>query len=95
MSIKVEAKVYSDGRIDLTTLNEQDDIPFPQKIYQQVIYTQEHVIKQALIDLGWTPPPTGPLIVALKNSLYVLERSGLDTQEVRLVINQLKEALKQ
>jgi len=52
--VRIEAEVYKDGRI-IT------DIVFPDDMLnsrmKQIIDTRDEQVKEALIKLGWTPPP--------------------------------------
>lgn len=53
MSAKVFSEVMEDGRISINT-------DLGGQIYRRVIDTEDHVLRQALVSLGWTPPDEPP-----------------------------------
>lgn len=53
--ITVKTTPYPDGRIVQEITND-----LAHELVRQVIDTQEAHIRQALIQLGWTPPAAGP-----------------------------------
>lgn len=55
MTIDVRTSVYPEGLIVTEVI---EDLGFyRERIMRQVVATKDHQIREALIKLGWTPPP--------------------------------------
>lgn len=51
-SFEVSTQVRADG-----TILQETYVPMIQQVIRTVVRTQEEQLRQALLDLGWTPPP--------------------------------------
>jgi hypothetical protein len=52
---KVETRPYAEGIIEQEVVAETDGIR--QTIWRGIMNTRDRHIREALIQLGWTPPP--------------------------------------
>ena len=58
MKINVTTRPYADGTIEQeTSFDYGEELDLRAHVTKQVMRTQDAQIRQALIDLGWTPPP--------------------------------------
>lgn len=57
MKMQVDAKVWADGQIDLETYFVDGLTGRKDDVVREVMKTKDEAVRQALIRLGWTPPP--------------------------------------
>ena len=55
MELKIDAKLYSDGKLETKEYWEQLDGPREQ-VTRQIYDLREQALHDALVKLGWTPP---------------------------------------
>lgn len=57
MKFKIETDVFSDGKIHQKITKTDDLWGITDHIQTKIVDTQEKHIREALIKMGWTPPP--------------------------------------
>lgn len=70
MTIDIKAKAYENGNIEIDTDLVDDINPkIRENINREIVKTKDEVTRNALIQLGWTPPSCETPIVADKDML--------------------------
>lgn len=57
MKYELKTNVFKDGRIEQDLLQLDGPIDLAVRLSQRIVDTQDLAIRNALISLGWTPPP--------------------------------------